>query len=275
MALELYYLEETDSICSNRVVVTLSEKGIADWVPHKMILMNRDQFTPEYLKLNPNGTVPTLVHDGAVIRESSLICSYIDNLKADPPLSPSDLVERYHMAEFIKLFDERGFAATGIINFVTKFRLTIPRDKLEERWKHIPVIDRLHRQQSVIREGLDSLYVLRAIGAWETIFRRMEAALADGRPYLMGDQFTLAETNSATFVKVIEMIRFLDFWLEPYPKTREWWDRVSSRPSMQQLDTFASNAVSEDSPHAKAGRECEAGFRNKIEKYREQFAHAL
>lgn len=275
MALELYYLEETDSICSNRVVVTLSEKGITDWIPRKMILMNRDQFKPDYLELNPNGTVPTLVHDGAVIRESSLICSYIDTLRDEPALSPGNVVDRYHMAEFIKLLDERGFAATGIINFVTKFRLTIPRDKLEARWKHIPVIDRLHRQQSVIGQGLDSPYVLRAIGAWETIFRRMENALADGRPYFMGDQFTLAETNSATFIKVIEMIRFLDFWLEPYPKTREWWDRVSSRPSMQQLDTFPSNAVAEDSPHAVAGRECEAGFREKIAEYREQFAHAL
>ena len=37
MNLELYYLEETDSICSNRVIVTLSEKGITDWIPHKMI----------------------------------------------------------------------------------------------------------------------------------------------------------------------------------------------------------------------------------------------
>jgi len=274
MALELYYLEETDSICSNRVIVTLSEKGITDWIPHHMILMNRDQFTPEYLELNPNGTVPTLVHNGAVIRESSLICKYIDGLKADPPLSPDNLVDQIHMAEWIKLFDERGFAATGIINFVTKFRLTIPRNKLEERWKHIPVIDRLHRQQSVIGEGLDSLYVLRAIGAWETIFRRMEKALADGRPYLMGEQLTLAETNAVTFMKVIQMLRFLDFWLEPYPMTKAWWDRVSGRPSVQQLDKFASNAVSEDSPHAKAGRETEAGFREKIAQYREQFPHA-
>ena len=33
MALELYYLEEADSICSNRVIVTLAEKGISDWIP--------------------------------------------------------------------------------------------------------------------------------------------------------------------------------------------------------------------------------------------------
>ncbi len=85
MTLEVYYLEETDSICSNRVVVTLAEKGIDDWIRHKMVLMNRDQFTPEYLALNPHAQVPTLVHNGSVIRESSIICSYLDDIKPDPP----------------------------------------------------------------------------------------------------------------------------------------------------------------------------------------------
>ena len=74
--LELYYLEEADSICSNRAVMTLAEKGITDWTPHKIVLMDGDQFTPEYQALNTKSQVPTLVHDGKVIRESSIICRY-------------------------------------------------------------------------------------------------------------------------------------------------------------------------------------------------------
>ncbi len=275
MTLELYYLEETDSICSNRVVVTLAEKGITDWIPRKMILMNRDQFQPEYLKLNPQGVVPTLVHNGKPIRESSLISKYVDDLRPDPPLRPGDPAERYYMDEWIKLFDERAFEATAVVNFVTKFRLTVPREKMEERWKVIPSIDRLYRQQSVIREGVSSPYVMRAIGSFEMIFKLMEHAFSDGRPYLMGDRFTLAETNLAPFVKVLEMVRFLDFWLEPYPLTRAWWDRMASRPSMQRLDDFPYSAVSEDSPHARSGRETEPEFRVKLAEYRERFAHAF
>ena len=274
MSLELYYLEETDSICSNRVIVTLSEKGITDWVPRKMNLVNRDQFQPDYLKLNPQGVVPTLVHNGLPVRESSLICNYIDDLTDDNPLKPSDPIQRCRLAEWIKLFDERGFEATAVVNFVTKFRLTVPLEKMEERWKHVPNIDRLYRQQSVIREGVESPYVMRAIGALETIFRQMETALKDGRPYLMGDQFTLAETNFAPFVKVLEMVRFLDFWLEPYPLTRTWWDRMAERPSMTQLDDFPYSAVSEDSVHARAGRETAPEFQKKLEDYRQRFAHA-
>ena len=57
--LKLYYLEEADSICSNWVLMTLAEKGIDDWIPQKLVLLNRDQFKPEYLKLNPEAQVPT------------------------------------------------------------------------------------------------------------------------------------------------------------------------------------------------------------------------
>lgn len=271
---ELYYLEETDSICSNRVIVTLTEKGIHNWIPHKMVLMNRDQFSQEYLALNPNAQVPTLVHDGNVIRESSIICSYLNDVVADHPLAPSNIVERAHMQEWVKMFDERGFEAAATMNFLTKFRLTQSIEDMEKRWKSVTSVDRLYRQQSVIRESTDSPYVMRAIGAWESIFKSMEKVLKDGRPWIMGEQFTLAETNSAPFVKVLEMIRFLDFWLEPYPHTRSWWDRVAARSSVQQLDKLPGNAVDDDSPHAIAGRKTEPAFRERLDEYRVKFLHA-
>ena len=274
MGLDVYYLEETDSICSNRVIITLSEKGITDWTPHKMLLVKRDQFKPEYLKLNPQGVVPTLVHNGRPIRESSIICDYIDDLRPDPALKPKDPFELSYMKEWVKLFDERGFEATAVVNFVTKFRLTIPLEVMEERWKHVPNIDRLYRQKSVIREGINSPYVMRAIGALESIFRLMENALKDDRPYLMGDQFTLAETNFAPFMKVLEMVRFMNFWLDAYPNTRAWWERMASRESIKQLDNFPYNAIDEDSAHAWTGRETAPAFEAKLKEYRAQFAHA-
>ena len=122
--IELYYLEEADSICSNRPRMTFVEKGINDWVPRRMSLMDRDQFKPEYLRLNSKAQVPTLVHDGRVIRESSIICDYIDDLKTEPALKPKDKAETAQMREWIKEMDEAGYQATAALNFVTKFRLT-------------------------------------------------------------------------------------------------------------------------------------------------------
>ena len=51
--LELYYLKEADSVCSNRAVITLAEKRIDDWIPHYIKLLNEDHFESDYLKINP------------------------------------------------------------------------------------------------------------------------------------------------------------------------------------------------------------------------------
>jgi glutathione S-transferase len=267
--LELYYLEEADSICSNRAVMTLIEKGISDWVPHKLVLMNGDQFTPEYQILNSKSQVPTLIHNGKAIRESSIICRYIDGLESTPALSPDDPVDRAHMDEWIKDCDESGYQATASINFVTKFRLAVPVEKMEARWKQVTDIDRIHRQQSCIREGLDSLYVLRAVGAWERIFAKAEKTLSDGRPWILGDDISLVETTHAPFIKVLDMLRLLDLWMEGRPHLQTWWERVTARDSFKALEEYRGQSEDDDAPHAVAGRKVAPKFKALLVSYRE------
>ena len=129
--LELYYLKEADSVCSNRAVIALAEKGIENWTPRYIKLLNEDHFKSHYLKLNPKAVVPTLVHDGKPVRESSIICDYIDELKPEPSLKPEGLIERAYMREWIKTSDEVGFPGVAALNFVTRFRSVIPIEKLE------------------------------------------------------------------------------------------------------------------------------------------------
>ena len=57
-----------NSICSQKVLMTLDEKGI-DFDTYEINLFNNEQYDPEYLKLNPKGVVPTLDHDGSIIIE--------------------------------------------------------------------------------------------------------------------------------------------------------------------------------------------------------------
>ena len=54
-----------NSICSQKVLMTLDEKGI-DFDIDEINLFNNEQYDPEYLKLNPKGVVPTLDHDGSI-----------------------------------------------------------------------------------------------------------------------------------------------------------------------------------------------------------------
>jgi len=57
---------------------------------------------PAYLALNPNGVVPTLVHNGAVIINSSVICKYLDEVFPENSLSMSGPVGQAHMRKWLR-----------------------------------------------------------------------------------------------------------------------------------------------------------------------------
>ncbi len=73
-----------------------------------------DQFDPGYMQLNPNAVVPTIVHDGRVVIESTVIMHYVDEAFPGPALMPPDLLARSQARMVTKLMDEyvRNFAVT-------------------------------------------------------------------------------------------------------------------------------------------------------------------
>src|SRR6202051_2891798 len=89
--LELYH--NINSVCAQKVRIALEEKG--QEAKEHLLTLQGDQNDPAYMKLNPNGVVPTLVHDGNVILESSLILYYIDEAFPDPPLMPKTPAARH------------------------------------------------------------------------------------------------------------------------------------------------------------------------------------
>ena len=89
--LKLYHFE--NSVCAQKVRMTLFEKGV-EWESHEVNLFVNAQYDPEYLKLNPKAYVPTLIHDGYAMRESTLICEYLDETYPEPSLSPVHPAER-------------------------------------------------------------------------------------------------------------------------------------------------------------------------------------
>ena len=266
--LELYYLKEADSVCSNKVVVTLAEKGIDDWEPRYIKLLEEDHFTDDYLNLNPKAVVPTLVHDGQPIRESSIICDYVDELKTDPRLKPEGLLERAYLREWIKDSDEIGFPGVAALNFVTRFRSSVSIEKLRSRWKRQPDLEKTHRQQSVIKDGMNSEWVLRGLVGWDRIFAKMEDTLADGRPWIMGEQLTLVETCYAPLVKVLDMIKWLDIWLDNRPNVSRWWANLGGRPSVIGLDEYEGHTADDNSDHARAGLALVSEARDRLNDFR-------
>ena len=77
MAFKLYNAPQ--STCSQRVRFVLNTKKLPfDEV--KLNLLEGDQLKPDYLKLNPNGVVPTLDHDGQIVIDSNVIIEYLDEV---------------------------------------------------------------------------------------------------------------------------------------------------------------------------------------------------
>ncbi|WP_242123755.1 maleylacetoacetate isomerase [Sphingobium sp. Sx8-8] len=81
------------STASYRVRIALHLKGVAyaDAFRH---LRKGEQRAPDYLALNPQGLVPTLAIDGAVLTQSLAICEYLDETVPDPGLLPGDPIRR-------------------------------------------------------------------------------------------------------------------------------------------------------------------------------------
>jgi glutathione S-transferase len=265
--LELYYYE--NSICAERVLMTLAEKGIGDWVPHHLNLFHGDHFSADYLKLNPKGVVPTLVHDGQVIRESAIICDYLDDLSPHSPLKPANAALRARTREWVKDGDDYVFEAVGSLSFASVFRarmLGMSAEQRAEHWRKQKVLDRALRQVSCVELGLDSPYVTRAIASWDRTWRYIEEALSDRRPWLMGEQFTLADLCYAPFIARIAGLQILDVWLTDRPYSRAWWQRLRERPSFRAADVGPSAA--ERDIYAQEGNKIVAGVAERLERIR-------
>lgn len=234
MSLELYHF--SNSVCSEKVRLVLREKAVTDWKSHEVNLFAGEQFTPDYLKLNPKGVVPTLVHDGRVLTESTLIAEYLDDRFPEPALKPSDAFERAQMRLYPKACDEGLHQGIAVFSFAAMFmeRLrAMPKDKLEAHLSRIIDLERRDRQTAIYRDGIEAPHIYRGAVAFEKIFQKIEKTLSDGRTWLSGDQFTLAEINLVPYFARLDYLDMLDIWTGDRPKVVAWYRRIQARPSYQ------------------------------------------
>src|ERR1700730_4809900 len=161
--LELYH--NINSVCAQKVRIALKEKG--QEAKEHLLTLQGDQNDPAYLKLNPNGVVPTLVHDGNVIAESSLILYYIDEAFPDPPLMPKTPLARHRVRAYNKLIDEYMHNACTIITFATAFRprfLKMSREQWLAEINKAPLKPRAEYKRGVMSHGLASALVSASVG---------------------------------------------------------------------------------------------------------------
>ena len=220
------------SVCAAKVRTALAEKHL-EWNGIHLDLRAGDTQKPEYRKRNPNAVVPTLVNDGRVVIESTVICEYVDDQWPDPPLKPADAFGRARMRLWTKQLDEGLHTAVATLSFCVAFRhqwLARPAEDREKWLAGLPQPERRQRLQSSLELGFNSPYFAPAFERYFKLFDDFEIALAQG-PWLAGETFSLAEIAYAPYLARLRHLGF-DALFERHPRVAEWSDRVRKRPSV-------------------------------------------
>lgn len=230
--LELYHNDM--SVCAAKVRLVIEEKGLKP-VLHHLDLRAGQQFEPAYLKMNPNGVVPTLVHDGRPVIESTFIAEYLDEAFPESPLRPADLALRARMRYWASLPDQGLHAACGAISNAAAFRhqyLALSKEERDRNIAETPDAGRRERKRQGIELGMDAPYVPDAVRHHDRIVARMQAELADGRPWLMGEQYTLADVAMTPYVNRLAHLHFDGMWAHR-PRVADWYERIQARPNFR------------------------------------------
>ena len=229
--LELWH--EWNSVHSCKVRVVLAEKGLA-WEDKRVELLRLEQLDPAYLKLNPNATVPTLVHDGRAVYESSIICEYLDEAFPGPALMPSTPLDRAEARRWLKYHDEVAHAALRKVSLQVLFKPVLqasPPAGMEARLRNHPNPERARGFRDSATSPVDYGVVGESIGQCVKIAARIGAALGD-RPWLGGAGFGMADVAMAPFAERIDNLDMRFVWAA-HPRAGAWAERVLSRPSVR------------------------------------------
>ncbi|WP_315744119.1 MULTISPECIES: maleylacetoacetate isomerase [unclassified Bradyrhizobium] len=118
------------SSASYRVRIALNLKGLtAEHLPHH--LRKGEQRAPDYLKLNPQGFVPTLEGDGgAVLIQSLAIIEWLDETHPEPPLLPKDPLTRARVRAFAQVLACDTHPVQNLKVLARLRELGLPEDKV-------------------------------------------------------------------------------------------------------------------------------------------------
>ena len=217
------------STCSQKARLTLAEKNL-DFKDHQISLRDLEQFSDWYMKLNPNGVVPTLVHDDTVVIESTVIGEYLDDAFPGARLTPDDPRLRARMRVWRQYIDEVPTVAVRVPSFnlylLPKF-LANNANWLDTRKEKTPLRKAVLRRMD--RNGFPQEEVDDARDKLRQTVERMSQALEQG-PWLAGGQFSLADIFMTPNIVRLDDLRMGHLWADR-PRVADWYERIKARPS--------------------------------------------
>lgn len=232
--LELYH--NNMSVCAQKVRLVLAEKKVPT-LEHHMNLRAGESHTPEYLRLNPKGVVPTLVDNGRPIVESTIICEYLDDAYPNPPLKPEDPLALAEMRQWTLLLDAELHRACGMVSVGVAWRHQIVAaggaqiKGIERDLARLPFLD-------VIERGIDSPHVAAGLQIYDKAVGRMSDHLA-GSDWLAGDGYSLADAAMMPYILRLKHLEMEWLWEGDRRDAIEGWlERSRTRANYRGISDY-------------------------------------
>lgn len=219
------------SVCSQKVRLTLAELDLG-FESRVMDLKKGDQFAPDYLKLNPNAVVPTLMDDAQVVLQSNTIMQHLCALNPQHRLSSATANNAPACSVWFERAD-RFHIAIHAITYVSVNRkklLALPPEQLEQRLQNIPDPVRSIKLRQIVEDGFASAPVSAALETLGEILPQLQTATR-AHEWLAGDHATLADLAIFPFVHRLHHLGFGELWAEG--DLARWHKAMMQRPSFQ------------------------------------------
>jgi len=234
--LELYHFEPGAN--SLKSMLCLKEKGV-EFVSHYVNLHEFEQHDPEYVKVNPNGQVPALVHDGAVITESTVINEYMEDVFPEKPLRPADPVVRANMRVWTKFVDEYFCPALSILgwNRIIKPMVEhLSEEEFEAKLARIPLKEQQDKWRTAANRTFPQEQLDDCQRRVEVSIQRVEKALEES-DWIAGPDYSLADISCFSMMAPMAMFNEQTMNQDKTPRCMDWHARMMERPAVK--ETFA------------------------------------
>lgn len=242
MTVEVYHFEPNAN--GGKPLITLNEKGVA-FVSHWVDLLNWEQHKPDYLAINPKGQVPTLVHDGVIITESTPMGEYIDEVFAGPALRPAAPADRARMRAWGRYADEflgPSLSMIGWSRFIgPRMRRRDPQE-LVQALRQIPTPERRRAWQTTIDDRFTEADLAESRRRLEVAARRIEAQLVR-TPWLAGDTYSLADINVFNMAAALPVFMPQVVNGSSTPRLLSWIEAIQGRPAVRAALALSRNSL--------------------------------
>lgn len=228
--LELYHTH--NSVCSQKVRIALAEKGL-DWESHHLLLAKGEHRTPEYARLNPKRVVPTLIDDGEVVYQSTVILEYLEDTYPDTPLLTSRSIDRAKARIWMmRIDDDIHDPATTVVSFCIALRYLYLNqgEEASEAWiNKKPAGPQRERSRDMLMNGTSSEQFPNNLRIFKRLFEDIDRQL-EIQDWLAGSVYSLADLSYAPYITRFERLNLMSI-LERYPNLIDWYGRLKSRPA--------------------------------------------